>query len=536
MTSDSGDHGSLWEQNQSAGSLSRSPLERDEKADVCVVGAGIAGLSVAYQLSRAGLSVVVLEDGSIGGGETGHTTAHLSNAWDDRYSLAEAVHGERGAALIAESHTAAIDEIERTVIDEGIRCDFLRLDGFLFPHPGEDPDALGEELEAAHRAGLSGVEWLDALPLIDFPVRQPCLRFPSQGQFHPLRYLSGLADAIQRRGGKIFTGAHAAKISAGAPCEVGIESGPIVRAQHVVVATNSPVHLRFAMHTKQSAYRTYAIGARVSQGAIPRGLYWETGSPYHYVRLQPRDDADARGSEILIVGGEDHKTGQAADDEQFVRLEAWMRLHFPKAGEVEFRWSGQVMETVDGAAYIGRSPDDERLLLVTGDSGMGMTHGTIAGLLLADLIQGRDHPWASLYDPSRKSLRASGEFLKENLNVAKRYGDRLKGGTAESVDAIDPGQGAILRVDGRQLAVYRDRRGELQACTAICPHLGCVVQWNHHERSWDCPCHGSRFDPHGRVLNGPANQDLDRESPPARGEAPALSNTNTNTNANRERA
>ncbi len=496
----------------------QTALVEDTKADVCVVGAGIAGMTTAYLLARAGKSVVVLDDGPIAGGQTQRTTAHLSNALDDRYFEIERLHGTQGARLAAESHTAAIDRIGSIVHDEKIACDFERLDGYLFLPPGETEDLLDRELAAAHRAGLTAVERLPRAPLAPFDTG-PCLRFPGQGQFHPLKYLAGLARAIERDGGRIFTGTHAESIEGGTPARVKTTAGPMVSADAVVVATNTPVNDRVAIHTKQAPYLTYVIGALVPRGPVPKGLFWDTLDPYHYVRLQAlpaEGGAHEQGGlpsyDVLIVGGEDHKTGQADDQpERYARLEAWARERFPMMQEVRFRWSGQVMETIDGLAFIGPNPLDEpNVLIATGDSGMGMTHGTIAGILLTDLILGRENAWATLYDPSRKTLRAAGEFAKENLNVVKQYGDWLTGGEVSSPEEIPTGTGAVVRRGLSKVAAYRDEQGALHECSAVCPHLGCIVDWNDAEKTWDCPCHGSRFDRFGTVLNGPANSDLSR--------------------------
>ncbi len=493
-------------------------LTENAHADVVVVGAGIAGLTTAYLLAKQGRSVIVLDDGPIGGGQTERTTAHLSNAIDDRYYEIERMHGSEGARLAAESHTAAIEYIEAIVTEEQIRCDFERLDGYLFLAPGDSEDLLERELAAAHRAGLKTVERLSRVPLAFFDFG-PCLRFPRQGQFHPLKYLVGLARAIKRDGGKIYTGTHAKRIDGGDPARVETAAGAHVTAGAVVVATNTPVNDVVAIHTKQAPYISYAIAALVPRGAVAKGLYWDTLDPYHYVRLQhrparPGNKAGIAGEyDALIVGGEDHKTGQADDqDERYQHLESWARKRFPMIQRIEHRWSGQVMETVDGLAFIGRNPlDQPNVFIATGDSGMGMTHGMIAGILLSDLILGRENSWQTLYDPSRKPLRALGEFTSENLNVARQYADWVTGGDVGSVDKVPPGSGAVLRRGLSKTAVYRDPEGNVHACSAVCPHLGCIVDWNDAEKTWDCPCHGSRFDSSGKVINGPANGDLAEE-------------------------
>ncbi|HSE62416.1 MAG TPA: FAD-dependent oxidoreductase [Thermoanaerobaculia bacterium] len=504
MRADSGKTVSVW---MDTAELPRPPaLEKDLTVDVCVVGAGIAGLTTAYRLSGEGRSVVVVDDGPLAGGETARTTAHLSNALDDRYGWIEQVHGEKGARLTAESHTAAIDAIERWTREEGIDCGFERLDGYLFNPPEEEEGVdLARERDAARRAGLADVEIVARAPLSLFDTG-PALRFPRQGQFHPLLYLRGIAAAIERRGGRLAK-AHAAKIEGGAHPSVETADGRVVRAGSVVVATNSPVNLRLAIHTKQAPYRTYVIGVRVPHGVAPRALLWDTLEPYHYLRSQPLGDG---GDELLIVGGEDHKTGQEDPGERHSRLEGWARTRFPSMGDVIYRWSGQVMETVDGLAFIGASPDGvQNVYVATGDSGMGMTHGTIAGILIGDLVLGRENPWAEIYDPSRISLRAAANFAKENVNVALQYADYALPAEAEGPQEIPAGEGAVLVEGVKRIAAYRDPSGAVHRHSAVCVHLGCVVAWNPLEKSWDCPCHGSRFDPYGRVVNGPANRDLD---------------------------
>jgi glycine/D-amino acid oxidase-like deaminating enzyme/nitrite reductase/ring-hydroxylating ferredoxin subunit len=487
--------------------LPRPPtLDRDLSVDVCVVGSGIAGLTTAYFLARAGRSVAVLDDGPIAGGETCRTTAHLTNAIDDRYGWIERVHGADGARLAAESHTAAIDTIERIVKDEAIGCEFERVDGFLFNPPDEKQEDLEKERDAARRAGLADVEIVPRAPIPDFDTG-PALRFPRQGQFHPLRYLQAVAAAIRGKGGE-FRLAHAERIEGGERPWVETRDGQSVRAGAVVVATNSPVNLRLSIHSKQAAYRTYVIGARAPAGSLPRALLWDTPSPYHYVRVEP---LSGDGEELLIVGGEDHKTGQEEDPAgRHDRLEGWARARFPGILDVPYRWSGQVMETVDGLAFIGASPDGEKNVYVaTGDSGMGMTHGTIAGILLSDSILGRENRWKDLYDPSRISLAAAPEFVKENLNVARQYGSYALPADASDVAKIPPGEGAVVRHGVKPIAAYRDPAGVVHWRSAVCVHLGCIVSWNSLEKTWDCPCHGSRFDPYGRVINGPAIRDLD---------------------------
>ncbi|OUJ75836.1 FAD-dependent oxidoreductase [Hymenobacter crusticola] len=487
------------------------PLTQNITTDVVVVGAGIAGLTTAYLLTREGRNVVVLESGNLGSGETARTTAHLSNALDDRYTTLEELFGKEGARIAAQSHGGAIDLINDIVREEHIACDFSRVNGYLFLPQDGDPKELDEELAAAHRAGLTGVRRLANSPTKGFQTGE-CLEFPNQGQFHIVKYLHGLVEAITRRGGRIFTHSHVSEVQGGKKASVTTANGATVTAKAVLLATNTPVNDRVVMHTKQGAYRTYAIAARIPHGSVTKALYWDTPDPYHYIRLEEvPGEPDGVSHDLLIVGGEDHKVGQGAPAESFRRLEEWMREHFPMMESIDYRWSGQVLEPNDGLGYAGRNPlDADNVYIITGDSGHGMTHGTLGAMLVADLIQGRQTPWEKLYDPGRVTLRPSSikEFARENANVAAEYTDLLTGGDVSKEEEIEPGSGAVLRRGLTKVAVYRDPQGQTHTCSAICPHLGCVVHWNGVESSWDCPCHGSRFDAYGHLLNGPSNEDL----------------------------
>lgn len=486
-------------------------LDRDLNTDVVIVGAGIAGLSVAYNLVKAGRSVVVLEDGLIGSGETGRTTAHLVNALDDRYFEIEKTFGEETSKLSAASHTAAIDFIESTINAEKIDCDFMRLDGFLFLHPTDKIKALQDEFEATRRAGIA-TELLASVPGI-INHQGPCIRFPYQAQFHPMKYLSALSKVIVAHGGKIFCRSHVNDITRDA-----VESnGFRVTAQEIVVATNSPVNDRVTMHTKQHAYRSYVIAAEIPKGSLPYALWWDTGDqdsrwvakPYHYVRLQPFNDT----TDLLIIGGEDHKTGQAENEDvreelRYVRLEQWARERFPMITNIAYTWSGQVLEPIDMLGFIGKNPGDENIFIATGDSGNGMTHGTIAGMLITDLIMGRKNSWEKIYDPARITFSAAGDFIREGVNMAAQYKDIFTPGDIESLASLKNGEGAIMRSGAQKLAVYKGEDTRLHVYSAVCPHLGCYVRWNNDEKSFDCPCHGSRFSCEGKVVNGPAISDL----------------------------
>lgn len=484
-------------------------LRRDIDVDVAIVGAGIAGLSTAYFLTLEGRSVAVLDAAGFGAGMTAATTGHLSSAIDARFFEIERLHGASSARRVAESHQAAIDAVTRIVERERIECGLERLPGYLFESPAADPDVLDSEVTAARRAGLA-VRSLEATPGLS---TRRCLEFPQQGQFHPLRYLAGLVAAVRRRGGRFYR-ARIEDVEGGSPARLRSGKRTVV-CQAAVVATNAPINDRFAVHAQQAPFMTYAIGLRMPAGALPHALYWDTEDPYHYLRVHPMKGARGAlpgwaGDELLIVGGEDHRTGQGPAGDPHARLEAWTRDHVPEAREVAFRWGGQVMEALDGLAMIGRNPfDEENVYVASGDCGMGLTHGTIAGLLLPALIAGREHPWTEVYDPRRVRPAAALRFARQGVEVAAQYAERILPGSLSSAARLDRDSGEILQRGSSKIAVYRDAAGRLHERSAICTHLGCVVAWNPVEKSWDCPCHGSRFSPQGRVFTGPANRDLE---------------------------
>ncbi len=488
-----------------------SPIVENLHADVGIVGAGIAGLTTAYLLALEGKSVVILEDGmepgTIGVGETSRTTAHLTCVFDESFETLEKWHGEEGARLAVESHRDAIDIIESIIKNEKIDCDFERVDAFLFSEPTTDrqpSDFMEREYAAALRLGVKTIQ-LSEVPA-GFTTG-PCLKFPDQAQFSPLKYLHGLSLAFLKSGGRIFR-AHVEKVEGGTPAFIHTREGFTTTVGAVVVATNTPVNDRFVMHTKQAAYRTYAIGIHAPKNAIPRALYWDTEDPYHYIRLQ----AYSPTHDLFILGGEDHKTGQPPTGvDPYLKLETWARSRFPFLDpSVAFRWSGQVMEPIDGLAFIGHNPwDESNIYIATGDAGQGMTHGTIAGKLISDLIWGRENPWEKVYKPSRKTLGAAWRFTQENTNVIIQYTDWFRGKhPASTVEEIPQASGGVIEHCLKKTAVYRDSKGNLTYLSAVCPHLGGIVTWNAREKTWDCPCHGSRFDAYGKVMNGPAIGDL----------------------------
>lgn len=494
---------SLW---QRADKPLFTSLAENLQTEVCVVGAGISGLSTAYFLLKAGIKVAVVDRERLGLGETGLTSAHLSNALDEGYLAIRRQHGDEGARLAAESHTQAINEIERIQRTEVIDCDFRRTPGYLFLKPEGKVTDLIHELEAVHDAGLSQVRLLPSAPQPLFDTG-PCLEYPMQAQFHPLKYLDGLATAVQRLGGRIFTHTEVTEVTGGTSATVMTKQGFKIECQNAVIATDAPIVNRIAVQTKIAAYRSYMIGLPVPEERVERALFWDTASPYHYLRFVKEPGT---GQDILLIGGEDHRTGQDADPEvHFANLQRWARERLDLDARPVTRWSGQILEPVDGLAYIGKNPGEwDNIFLATGDSGHGLTHGTIAGLLIRDLILDRPNEWQALYDPDRLHFSSLGHYLKEAVQSTAPYADWFTPADVSDVGQIPIGEGAIVRDGVKKVAAYKDEMGRLFTCSAVCPHLGGVVRWNDAEKTWDCPCHGSRFDRYGQVLNGPANQEL----------------------------
>ncbi|WP_441235457.1 FAD-dependent oxidoreductase [Bradyrhizobium sp. 930_D9_N1_4] len=474
-------------------------LGGDAQCDVAVIGSGIAGISTAYELCKRGKSVMVIDRGRISGGMTSRTSAHLAPLCDDLVSEMTKIKGIEATRLFCESQAAAVDRIEAVQKQEAIDCDFRRLDGYLFQGRDMPADVIDQEMDAVRAVGAA-VHRLVGVPFSGCEHRH-VLRYPRQATFHPLKYLAGVAKACHDRGVQFFRDSPVDEvIEDGGGVLVKTARGRIV-ARHAVVATNSSISDRFAIHTKTAPYRTYVIAFAIPRGALPDALYWDTEEPYHYVRLQPGADK----LDYLLVGGEDHKSGQADDAaERFARLEAWARELIPALGEETHRWSGQVLDTVDYAGFIGRDPGCKNIYIAMGDSGQGLTHGVAGAMLNTALIMGETHPWQELYEPGRVPLKAAKNFVMENSTAVKNFAEYIAPGEISSVDDLKRGQGAILRRGLDKIAAYRDERGELHLNSAACSHVGCHLHWNSFETCWDCPCHGSMFDIEGVPINAPA--------------------------------
>jgi len=494
---------SLWSEAKSNPPTPRLP--GGTTCDVCVVGAGMAGLTSAYLLAKAGKSVVVIDaKPEIASGESEYTTAQLAWYPDKHFTHLASVRGDDVAKIAAASHRAAIDLIDEISRTESIACDFQRVDGYLFAG-SSGAEILDDEAKTMARLELPHARCTVGFEGHGLPQG---LRFPDHGQFHPVKYMAGLARAILACGGQIHSRTVAEKIRGGEPGEVTTTHGDTISARSIVIATNNPFEGGTSLHNKVAAYITYAIAAEIPKGATAPALYWDTEDPYHYVRFQPAGPSDA--FQYLIVGGEDHKTGQADDQPQrWDRLKTWAKAHYPDMGPVRHHWSGQVFETPDGLGLIGLAPwNGPNVYIITGDSGMGMTHSTLGAKLVADLALGRANEWAAAYSPSRLMPGALLALLGENLNMASQYADWVTGGDVASADDIPKGHGAIVRSGLTKLAIYNDEHGKRTTLSAVCPHMGAIVRWNPGELTWDCPCHGSRFSATGTCLHGPSSADL----------------------------
>lgn len=475
------------------------PLPGGEAVDVAVLGGGIAGLTAARQLLKAGKSVVVVEARRIIADVTGHTTAKITALHNLIYHQLIEMFGEAKARLYGQANLAAIEHIAATVQEMGIDCDFLRTEAYTYAETAGEAARVRKEAEALGQLGLPGALVFET-PL-PYPVTA-AVRMENQARFHPRKYLLAVAEDFVKNGGLLFEETRVLNYADGDPCEVETERGNL-RARDVIVASHFPLSDRSFYSTRLSPNASYVVAVRLREPAPP-GMFITTDSS-HSLRSHPGPDG-----ELWLVGGEGHKAGQGGDTvARYERLEEWARANFP-VQSVEYRWSTQDNWTVDHLPYIGRAtPAAKHCWVATGFGGWGMTNGTVSGLLLSDLILGRENPWADVFDPNRLPLKSVGSFVSQNVDaVSHLVGDRFEPGAEET---LAPGEGAILETDDGKLAVYKDEAGISHRLSPICTHLGCTVAWNPAEKTWDCPCHGSRFATDGAVLHGPAVQPLERK-------------------------
>lgn len=481
-------------------------LDRNETAEVVVIGGGNTGLAAAYSLAYEGKSVIVLERGACAHVDTGHTSAHLTMVTDTRLHKLVGTYGHDHARAVWDAGLAAIVQIENVITNHGIDAAFDWVDGYLhLPIGVEEGTAFAElqkDVELAIEFGFDA-ELVDTAPL----VGRPAARFGSQARLHPRRYLAGLLRALEERGVKIYEHTEATEFVA-EPLAVKA-NGCEIACENIVLATHNPLLGISSMvagtlaQTKLALYTSYVVAGRVAKDTVPDALWWDTADPYHYLRIEPH-----RGYDVVIFGGLDHKTGQETDTEDcYRRLEQQLRALAPDIA-LTHRWAGQIIQTPDGLPYIGETAPHQ--FAATGFVGNGLTFGTLSGMMIADAIAGRSNPWADLFSPSRKAIRRGAwDYATENKDYPYYLiRDRLFAGERRSAGSLKKGEGAVLIRGGKRIAASRDDHGKLNVRSAVCTHMGCLVRWNNAERTWDCPCHGSRFTPSGEVISGPAESAL----------------------------
>ncbi|WP_207425595.1 FAD-dependent oxidoreductase [Pedobacter sp. SYSU D00535] len=476
-------------------------LTGDVQADVAVIGGGITGITAAYLLAKAGKSVVVLEARKIAEGSTGYSTGNLyaTIGGDGMHSIASKFSEEKLREVV-ESRAAAVNLIEELVQTNQIDCDFKRVPWSLFNVEGQNESYIEDEREAAEKAGLT------VLSNVPYHISvNDGFTVPNQAQFNPLKYTVSLASKIDQANCRIYENTRVTEVEEGPVCRVQTTGGT-VSATHVIMATHTPKGL-YAVHANMGPYREYAVGA-ILNGKYPEaGIYWEMQTSEHY-SLRTYDSPEGR---IVMVLGEMHKVGQKEENlECFERLEAFLRKRFDVASIV-YKWSAQQYKPSDVIPYIGISTGDSKTYIATGFSADGLTYGTLAAMIISDHILGIPNKWSKTYEASRITPLASApKFIKENANVAFELVKDYLTTNEESLQDVKTYEGKVMEIEGSKCAVHRDGNNQLHVVSAVCPHMGCLVHWNTAEQSWDCPCHGSRFDKNGEVLEGPAINPLHR--------------------------
>lgn len=513
----SGDSDSVWVHRMPYSEYPRFPtLDRDIDTDVCIIGSGIAGISTAYELVSRGKRVTMLEARHVVSGESGRTSGHLTNALDDGYEQIQRKHGFHGAKIAAESHGWAIDRVGEITKALGIDCEYRRLPAYEFSqYDRGDPKheleihGLKKEVELAQKLGLNAIfrEGL-AVPGWDGkPDQRDGAVFYDQATFHPTRYFLGVLGWLAKQPNfQCFAQTRMVSLEEKDVVHVKTEPGHTVTARDAVEATCVPLQ-KLSIIAEMEYNRTYCIAIRIPRGTVKDCLIYDEADAYKYVRLTGCDEQD----DYMVVGGCDHKVGQENVNGRFDELETWARERFPQAGAIDYRWSGQVFEPIDYMAFIGKNQGQNHVYVVTGDSGDGLTHGVLAGRLLADEIGGNKNPWASLYQPSRMGSIAKSlpTMLEHDVQINMQYKRYLQS-DIQDIEDLGANTGGVLHdgLTSKPVAVYKDGEGQTYKFSAVCPHLKGILSWNQTEKSWDCPVHGSRFSCEGVCVDGPAKSNL----------------------------
>jgi glycine/D-amino acid oxidase-like deaminating enzyme/nitrite reductase/ring-hydroxylating ferredoxin subunit len=496
-----GKHLSPWQHSAGSGA---SPGTYSEKIyDCIVIGAGITGITSALMLRTAGKNILVIDAHTAGYGTTGGTTAHINTFADTTYKEAENAFGEDGAKLFASAVNSGFEVIRKNVETYNIACDFEEKPGYIYAEDDDQVKQLEDLYLGTEKVGVR-ISYIEEIPV---PIRfQKAVILPGQAQFHPLKYLRGLIEAYVSDGGIIVENTRIENIETDGGIHIAKSGEKSFRSRSIIYATHIPPGIN-VFSFRCAPYRSYVLAVQLKENNYPDGLIYDMQDPYHYFRTHVID-----GQELLLVGGNDHKTGHDDPEKAFQELEKYTRQYFD-ISEVKYRWSSQYYVPVDGLPYVGQIPFyADGIYCATGYNGNGMMLGSISARILADMVIGKQNPYADLFSTTRiKPIDGFTEFVKENADVVYHFvADRLSVHETNSLKELKPGTGKIVKFEGRKVAAYRDDDGEIHALSPICTHAGCIVSWNGEEKSWDCPCHGARYDIEGRVLTGPAEKDLSK--------------------------
>ena len=494
---------SLWVADTSDARYGPLGAGARETADVAVVGAGITGLTAALLLQRGGARVVLLEAGRVCSGVTAYTTGKVSTLHGLTYGTIREKHGLATARAYAEAQRAGFTQVAALVDELDIDCGWERRPNVTYTTDEKTLRKVEREVEVARELGLPASFTTETELPIDV---LGAVRFEEQAQFHARRYGLALAEAFVAAGGQIFDEGRVVDVDT-SEGRCTVEGGGTVTAEHVVLATHLPFLDRGGLFARAYPHRSYLMAFETGSEAL-HGMYLGKGSTGWTLR-------SAEGGRYLLVGGQGHKTGHEPDTPaRYATIERWAQEHFG-VGPAAYRWSAHDYTSADDLPFVGKLPlGGGRVWTATGYNKWGMTNGTAAAVAIRDAIEGRPNDWAERFDPARLEVTAAAPtFVKENVDVAVRFVcDRIDHLSGVASEALEPGEGAVAEVDGERVGAYRDEDGGLHAVSLVCTHLGCHVTWNPAERSWDCPCHGSRFDVDGGILHGPATRPLDRKA------------------------
>ena len=499
---------SYWTQyRKNEGNSKFNSLQNDLETDVVIVGAGIVGILTAYQLVNKGVNVVLVEASEVMNGTTGHTTAKISAQHGLIYDKLINTVGEEKAKLYYQANIDGLEFIHSLYKEEKIECDYEKQDAILYAETESYQKKVIAEFEAYQKLGIAG-KLVEELPL-PFPIKNAII-MPEQAQFHPVKFLSHILNLFIKKGGQVFEQTPVETISDDeGPLQVKARNGHTIYCNKVVIASHYPFYdMQGLYFSRLSPQRSYIVAAEIKEDDIPAGMYISADQPTRSIRHTHDGDKT-----LMLFGGESHKTGQSEHPlKHYEALKNFAEKYYTVT-DLPYRWSAQDLETLDYVPYIGPySSMKDHIYVATGFAKWGMTNGAVAALILSDLVRGKENPYYELFTPTRSetNIQAAGKFIKENVNVAKEL---IKGKLTDkeiNPEELNLDEGSIVNFNGKRAGAYRDLEGKVCVVDTTCTHMGCEVKWNDGERSWDCPCHGSRFAPDGEVLEGPAVKPLKR--------------------------